>query len=83
MPIYEYRCKTCDHKFELLVRGKTEPACPSCKGLDLERLLSLPAVSSEGTRNLSLKAAKQRDAGQAKDRMHEQLRYEQSHDRHG
>lgn len=83
MPIYEYRCKTCEHNFELLVRGKTEPSCPSCKGQDLERLLSLPSVSSEGTRKLSLKAAQKRDAGQAKDRVHDQLRYEQSHDRHG
>jgi hypothetical protein len=30
-----------------------------------------------------MRAAKQRDASQARDRMHERLHYEKSHDRHG
>ena len=30
-----------------------------------------------------MKAAKKRDAGQAQDRMHNRLHYEESHDRHG
>jgi hypothetical protein len=30
-----------------------------------------------------MRAAKKRDAAQGKDRMHEQLKYEESHDRHG
>jgi putative FmdB family regulatory protein len=83
MPIYDYSCKTCKHTFEALVRGDTKPTCPECASEDLERHFSLPAVNSETTRNLSLKAAKKRDAAQGKDRMHEQLKYEQSHDRHG
>ena len=58
-------------------------ACPSCAGGNLERLLSLPAVQSEGTRRLALQAAQKRDAAHGRDRMHEQLRYEQTHDRHG
>jgi putative FmdB family regulatory protein len=83
MPIYEYSCSACDHRFEALVRKQKAPACPSCGSTQVERLLSLPAVRSETTKDLALRAAKKRDAGQAKERMHEQLRYEQSHDRHG
>lgn len=83
MPIYEYSCRNCGHHFELLVRGQKHPACPSCRSEDLERLLSLPGVSSEGTRDKSLRAAKKRDKAQARDRMHDRLNYERSHDRHG
>jgi len=83
MPIYEYSCRACDHEFEELVRGDETVGCPSCASDDLEQLLSLPRVHSQNTKNLSLKAAKKRDAGQADDRMRERMQYENSHDRHG
>jgi putative FmdB family regulatory protein len=83
MPIYEYACKTCGERFELLVRGQMTPACPSCKGESLERLTSLPMVRSETTHDLAIRAARKRDAAQAREKTHEQLKYEQSHDRHG
>jgi putative FmdB family regulatory protein len=79
MPIYEYRCKSCEHEFETLVRGRATPKCAACGSEDLERVLSLPAVNSEGTRARALGAAKKRDAAQAKDKAHEQLKYERSH----
>jgi putative FmdB family regulatory protein len=50
MPIYEYRCRACAHVFEALVRTGDAPTCPACGVDDLERLLSLFAVDSEGTR---------------------------------
>lgn len=83
MPIYEYRCNTCDHRFERLVRNDIVPGCPSCESNDLDRLISMPRVKSTSTRAQSLRAAKQRDAAQATDRMHDRIQYEQSHDRHG
>lgn len=83
MPIYEYACQACGHRFELLVLGEQTPACPSCKSEQLERLTSLPSVHTAGTRAKSLKAAKTRDAARANDRMQEQAQYEKSHDRHG
>ncbi len=83
MPIFEYQCRECRHEFELLVRGETTPCCPSCSSHDLERLLSLPRVHSASTKQMGLKAAKKRDAAQARDRMHAQQQYEKSHDRHG
>ena len=80
MPIYEYRCRSCQTQFEKLVRGGDTPVCVSCESADLERVFSLPAVSSDDTRARSLGAAKRRDAAQAKDKAHEQLKYERSHD---
>jgi len=50
MPIYEYRCRGCQAAFEALVRTGDTPICPSCTSADLERLVSLFAVDSDGTR---------------------------------
>lgn len=43
MPIYTYRCASCDTEFEQLVRADTKVACPGCQGRKLERLMSLTA----------------------------------------
>jgi putative FmdB family regulatory protein len=80
MPIYEYSCRSCSHQFEALVRGTKQPVCPECASEDLERLLSLPAVKSETTHNLAMRAAKRRDVRQANEREHAQREYEASHD---
>ena len=52
MPIYEYACDTCRQPFELLVRGGEQPACPSCGGTELEKLLSVPAAHTGGVKSL-------------------------------
>ncbi len=83
MPIFDYKCRECEQTFEVFIRGEVQPVCEACGSAEVEKMLSMPTVQSEGTRNLALKAAKKRDAAQGKDRMHEQLRYEQTHDRHG
>ncbi|MGH7503927.1 MAG: FmdB family zinc ribbon protein [Longimicrobiales bacterium] len=83
MPLYEYSCTACGEAFELLVRKDTVPACPACTSTSVERLSSLTTVKSSTTRDKAMRAAKKRDATQAADRMHDQLKYEESHDRHG
>jgi putative FmdB family regulatory protein len=40
MPLYSYKCRTCDKDFELLVRSSEVPACPTCGAEDLQRLVS-------------------------------------------
>lgn len=79
MPIFEYKCRRCDHPFEALVRHSDVPACPSCASTDLERLLSLPALKTETTKAQALKAARKRDKSQGTERTIEQLKYERSH----
>ncbi|MGH7459883.1 MAG: FmdB family zinc ribbon protein [Longimicrobiales bacterium] len=83
MPIYEYICKSCKNEFEALILGKEQAVCSACGGKELERVFSLPAVKSETTAGLAKRAAQKRDKAQANEKMHEQLKYEQSHDRHG
>ena len=43
MPIYEFRCLSCNGCFELLTKGQDdaiEMKCPSCQGSEVERILS-------------------------------------------
>jgi len=42
MPIYEYKCKVCDHKFEEFKEMDADPVkiCPECGG-EVKQLISL------------------------------------------
>lgn len=40
MPIFEYVCLQCNHRFETLVQGNAVPACPSCRATQLEKQFS-------------------------------------------
>lgn len=44
MPLYEYVCRDCRHGFEALVLGGDVPACPACRAIDLDRVLSVVAI---------------------------------------
>ena len=50
MPIYEYECKRCGHRFELIQKFSDKPRkrCPECRGA-VERLISSPAIRFKGT----------------------------------
>ena len=61
MPIHEYRCLACGHQFETLVRAQDTPVCERCQSTQLERLLSMFAVSSESTRQSSLSLARKQN----------------------
>jgi putative FmdB family regulatory protein len=53
MPIYEYVCSHCGHRFEKLVRsfgGEQQVHCPRCREDGSERVVSTFAVGSQGTR---------------------------------
>jgi hypothetical protein len=65
------------------VGADSDVVCSACESASVERILSPPAVKSESTRDLAMRAAKKRDQAQGKERMHAQLQYEESHDRHG
>ena len=50
MPLYEYQCKKCSHRFERIQRF-SDPLvkkCPECGG-KVEQLLSAPAVQFKGS----------------------------------
>jgi putative FmdB family regulatory protein len=48
MPLFEYECRGCGKQFEFLTREGQAPACPSCKGADLQKRLSAFAVGANG-----------------------------------
>jgi len=79
MPIYEFSCTACGQEFEVLVLKSTVPACPKCHSENLQRRLSVPAVKSEGTHALAMKAAKRRDQKQASELNRAQREYELHH----
>ena len=44
MPLYDYRCQSCDKTVELLVRSpEASPPCPTC-GDEMVRLVSAPVA---------------------------------------
>ncbi|MFA5506869.1 MAG: zinc ribbon domain-containing protein [Vulcanimicrobiota bacterium] len=50
MPIYEYRCESCDSVSEKLVRNGQEPtACPECGEEALKRLISRAGIIFKGS----------------------------------
>jgi putative FmdB family regulatory protein len=58
MPIYDYQCRACSERFEMLVLKGTVAECPACHGQDLEQLLSGFAVSSESSRTANARASR-------------------------
>ncbi|MDI6689159.1 MAG: zinc ribbon domain-containing protein [Actinomycetota bacterium] len=48
MPIYEYKCLSCDNEFEVLVGMgvKDSTRCPRCKSKNLRKLFSTFGFSS-------------------------------------
>lgn len=49
MPMYEYTCKQCEERFEVLVRssGSAAPICPSCGGEVSRQFSTFATVGSE------------------------------------
>jgi len=50
MPLYEYQCDACGHRFEQIRKFSDSPleACPSCGGA-VRKLVSSPAIQFKGT----------------------------------
>jgi len=50
MPLYEYECFVCRHRFERIHRVDAEPVkiCPACGG-SVRRLLGTPALQFKGS----------------------------------
>ena len=50
MPIYEYACRTCTHRFETIQKAAEDPLrdCPECGEPALKKLLSAPVFRLKG-----------------------------------
>jgi len=51
MPLYEYECEACGHRFEVIQKFSDAPiaVCPSCSGGPVQKLLSSPAIQFKGS----------------------------------
>jgi putative FmdB family regulatory protein len=79
MPIYEFKCLTCGHAFEELVKVDQLADCPACGGHEVERLFSFPAVSTEGSRKRSFAKAREKAKSVHKEKQHAQAEYERNY----
>lgn len=66
MPLYEYQCDDCGHRFELIRKFSDPPVtdCPTCNG-SVRKLLSSPAIQFKGTGWYITDYARKPSAGQA------------------
>ncbi len=47
MPVYEYECRSCHHRYTAILsirESATVPACPQCHSGDIQKLISPVAV---------------------------------------
>ncbi len=78
MPIFEYECRKCGHRFEFFVLPSSPIAkCPLCHKTDLEQLISLSAVTSPSQSKDRLKAARKKNRAIHKQKEHEEFKQEQ------
>ena len=51
MPLYEYECRKCHHRFEIIQTLSEKPVrrCPKCRTGTVQKLVSSPAVHFKGS----------------------------------
>jgi putative FmdB family regulatory protein len=67
MPLYEYECESCKHRFERIQKFSDPPvdSCPACSG-PVKKLLSSPAIQFKGSGWYITDYAKKSSGGDAK-----------------
>jgi putative FmdB family regulatory protein len=76
MPLYEYECKKCGHRFEKIQKfsDRMVKKCPECGGV-VEQMISAPAVQFKGSgwyvtdyakKSSGLSSSESRDAKESK-----------------
>ena|ERR1700704_4110456 len=68
MPLYEYECKKCHHRFEKIQKfsDRMVKKCPECGG-PVEQMISAPAVQFKGSGWYVTDYAKKSSSGSASD----------------
>jgi putative FmdB family regulatory protein len=51
MPLYEYECSACGHRFERIQKFSDPPVeeCPNCGKNNVQKLMSSPAIQFKGS----------------------------------
>ena len=73
MPLYEFQCKACNHRFEKIQKfsDPMPDKCPACGKDAVEQMLSAPAVQFKGSgwyvTDYAKKGSSQGSSGKASD----------------
>jgi putative FmdB family regulatory protein len=80
MPIYDYQCRKCGHRFEQLVKPDETPDCLSCGARNPERLFPWSAAVSTGkTREQAMVGARGKARAEKKEKDHAHAEYLRKH----
>lgn len=80
MPIYDYKCRECGNRFELLVKPGEKVRCPACSASEVERFFPLSAAVSTGrTRARAMTQARGKAGAIKKEKDHAHQEYLRSH----
>jgi putative FmdB family regulatory protein len=80
MPLYEFKCGSCGHRFEELVRLGETAECPKCHDVSPERLFSTSAgVSTERSRKRAAGVARRKATAIKREKDHAQREYERNY----
>lgn len=80
MPIHDFQCRRCRHRFEQLVKVDEIPGCPACGAADPVRLFSTSAAVSTGrTRERALSVARSKARAEKTEKDHAHREYLQNH----
>jgi putative FmdB family regulatory protein len=80
VPIYDYQCRQCGHRFDQLVKLDETPVCPACGASDPERVPTFSASVSTGrTRQRSMAAARRQAGAVKKEKDHAHAEYMRNH----
>jgi putative FmdB family regulatory protein len=73
MPIYEYKCKKCDHEFETKQNRNDSPKkkCPSCGKFKLYKVISEPIIIIRGESTTLGQASERNSKKLGKDKIQE------------
>jgi len=76
VPIYDFQCKRCKHRFEQLVKAGQKTSCPACGAAGPERFFPFSAsVSTPKTRERALVGARGKAQAQKKEKDHAHQEY--------
>ncbi len=66
MPLFDCRCASCDHVFEVLLRRADDesPRCPACGADDTRKLIGRPAIKVKAGDGAAVSRIEQRVKGQ-------------------
>jgi putative FmdB family regulatory protein len=80
MPLYDYKCRKCGHRFEELVRLGDTPDCPACHACNPEKLFSTSAgITTDRDRKRTAKQARRVASAIKREKDHADREYERNY----